>query len=516
MKVKLSLSIKLTLIVVLVSSIVIFGLTYINIEQQTSFFEKAYSEDAVAFANALDTTIEQYEELKDKDLLQSYILHFSEINPEIIQININLLDEGELKVFVSSEENSVGKPASRYNYISFEEGSILNIPNHTANSHTITVITPTNFSGNYTGTYEILMSMGSTYAVFDVHIRNLILFSVISLFFIVISFVFLLRKTIVKPIINFRDAAKKIGEGNLNTKIKIKSRDELGELSSAFNKMTSDLEKSRAKIKKYSNKLEEMIKQKDEYFYNLSHDLRTPLTPLVAYLPFLEKHEKDPKKKENIRILINRTKTLRNLIDKILRFETINAPSTALNIEDINLREEIEIYVKNQQLIYDKKNIKIKNKVKENIVVKADKLYLEEVFDNLLSNAIKYTPKSGMIIINAEKNKDAITISVKDNGIGINKKQLDLIFREFFKADESRHDLDSSGLGLPISKRIIEKHGGRIWAESSGLKKGSTFYFTIPTSSKITKMNISEKVDKELKKLEKKNGEFDEEKDYGC
>jgi signal transduction histidine kinase len=179
-----------------------------------------------------------------------------------------------------------------------------------------------------------------------------------------------------------------------------------------------------------------------------------------------------------------------------------------LDIVDINLREEIERYIKNQQLLYDKKNITIENKVKENIVVKADKLYLEEVFDNLLSNALKFTQENGMISIDAEKYNDVITISVKDNGIGINKNQLGNIFKEFFKVDESRHDLDSSGLGLSICKRIVEKHGGRIWAESSGLKKGSTFYFTIPSSSKINGMNISEIVDKELKKLGKKNSEF--------
>lgn len=224
------------------------------------------------------------------------------------------------------------------------------------------------------------------------------------------------------------------------------------------------------------------MQQKDEFIYHLSHDLRTPLTPLVAILPSLEKQEKDPKTREKLRLLNHRANALRNLIEKTLRFETIDASSTMLDIADINLREEIENCIKNQQLIYGKKNITIEDKVKENIVVKADKLYLEEVFDNLLSNALKFTPKNGMIIIDAEKDKDVVTISVKDNGYGISKKKLDHIFEEFFKADDSRHDIGSSGLGLSICKRIVEKHGGSIWAESKGSRKGSTFYFTLKSS----------------------------------
>ncbi|GAH44071.1 unnamed protein product, partial [marine sediment metagenome] len=82
------------------------------------------------------------------------------------------------------------------------------------------------------------------------------------------------------------------------------------------------------------------------------------------------------------------------------------------------------------------------------------------------------------------------------SGIGITREQIDRVFDEFYKADESRHDFDSSGLGLSICKRIVEKHGGRIWAESSGKGKGSTFYFTIPIGSKINKKDVSEKVKK--------------------
>ena len=126
-------------------------------------------------------------------------------------------------------------------------------------------------------------------------------------------------------------------------------------------------------------------------------------------------------------------------------------------------------------------NINLTNKIQKNINVKADRLRLNELFNNLLINSIKYSHKNGGdIIVDANENKEMITISIKDTGIGMTEKQLTNIFNEFYKADDSRHDLDSTGLGLSICKKIVKKHGGEIWAESQGKGKGSTFYFTIP------------------------------------
>jgi len=109
-------------------------------------------------------------------------------------------------------------------------------------------------------------------------------------------------------------------------------------------------------------------------------------------------------------------------------------------------------------------------------------LILGELLNNLITNSIKYTPDiGGKITIDAKVERDMVTVSVKDMGIGINKAELDQIFDEFFKVDVSRHDLDSSGLGLSICKRIVEIHGGKIWVESPGEGKGATFYFTLKT-----------------------------------
>ncbi|KYK25139.1 hypothetical protein AYK24_05395 [Thermoplasmatales archaeon SG8-52-4] len=507
MKINFSISIKITLIVFLVSFFVIFTLTYINIDQQSNFFEKSYSETAVAFAQALDTTIDHYEELKDQDLLQNYIIHFSQINPEILKININLPEDGILKVVVSSDENSIGNTANSYNQISFDKGSTINIPNHTDNSHTLTVITPINIGGQKFGTYEILMSMDSTYAVFDVHVKNIILISAIILLILVISFILLLRKIIVKPITKFKKAIKKISEGNLKTQINIKSRDEFGQLSLAFNQMTNDLEKFRSENKEYSDRLERLIAQKDEFITQLGHDLRSPLNPLLNLIPLIKTD--DPDSKDRIKIVNRNVDYMRNLVSKTLELARLNSPKLEFFIDvNTNLLNELNKTIEQNKLLFDDNNFKIYNQVDEKIMVKADKLQLAELFNNLFTNAVKYNYNSkGNIIIDANDNGQFVTISVKDTGIGLTQEQTKKIFDEFYKVDESRHDFTSTGLGLPICKRIVEKHGGKIWVKSYGQNKGSTFYFTIPTGSKINSENISEKVDEVLKNILKEDKE---------
>jgi signal transduction histidine kinase len=256
-------------------------------------------------------------------------------------------------------------------------------------------------------------------------------------------------------------------------------------------------------VQERTAEVKKLLKQKDAFIDQLGHDLNTPLTPLVGLLPLLEKTEDDFESKEMIKVLRKNAETMRNLVGKFLKLAQLNAPSTVFNINDINLWEEAENSIKDQQLIYDEKDFTVENKIDENIFVRADKLRLSEVFGNLISNAFKYTPPGGNITVDAHGDDDFVTVSIIDSGIGMTNDQIEHIFDEFYKADESRHDIDSSGLGLSICKHIVEKHGGKIWAESPGLKKGSTFYFTIPIGTKIGKQDISKEKNMMLKNIEK-------------
>jgi PAS domain S-box-containing protein len=282
---------------------------------------------------------------------------------------------------------------------------------------------------------------------------------------------------------------------------------ELQQSKSALLNIMADLEKAQKeleilnvgleqKVKERTAEVENLLKQKDEFINQLSHDLRTPLNPLVNLLPLLEKTEKDSKSKELFGVLRRSVNRMKNIVSKTLKLARLNAPSTKFDLKDINLWEEAEYSIKDQQLICDEWKFNVENKIDKNIFVKADKLQLNEVFGNLISNAVKYSPLDANITVDAHDDGDFVTVSIMDSGRGLTSEQINHIFDEFYKTDESRHELESTGLGLSICKCIVEKHGGRIWAESLGLRKGSTFYFTIPKSSSINIENVSEKVDK--------------------
>jgi len=229
--------------------------------------------------------------------------------------------------------------------------------------------------------------------------------------------------------------------------------------------------------------IEELLKQKDEFIGQLGHDLKTPLTPLVTLLPIIQKRQKDKKSKELLDVSLKNIKYMRDLVVKTLELARLNAPNTKLDIADTDLLKELNKVIDANELIFKEHEIAVENKIDKNVMVQADELRLNELFTNLLTNAVKYTPAGGAIALDAQIKKDDVIVSVKDTGIGMTKEQLNHIFDEFYKVDSSRHDLDSSGLGLPICKRIVEKHGGKIWVESPGEGKGSTFYFTIKKSS---------------------------------
>ena len=257
----------------------------------------------------------------------------------------------------------------------------------------------------------------------------------------------------------------------------------------AMKKLTDLNLELEGKVKDRTYEVEKLLHQKDEFINQLGHDLKNPINPITNLLPVLEQNEQDPKKKELFNIIDRNVDYMKNLIVKTIALARLNSPNTTFSIEDINASDEIKDILEKNKLIFEKNNIQYKNKIPNDLIIQVDKLRFEELIDNLITNAVKYSYDKGEIIIDGKKDNSFVILSIKDNGIGMNEEQKSHIFDEFYKADKSRHDFKSSGLGLSICKRIIEKHGGKIWVESSGLKKGSCFYFTFPYNKPVEMKN---------------------------
>jgi len=258
----------------------------------------------------------------------------------------------------------------------------------------------------------------------------------------------------------------------------------VGRAEKEIKELNRDLEK---KVKHRTVEVEMLLKQKDEFINQLGHDLKTPLTPLVTLTPLIKKRIKDPESEEILDVIINNVEYMKNLIYKTLELARLNSPRVKFDIIETNLLTEASKIIENKLITLKEKDVVIENNIKGDIIVKADTLRLGEVFNNLIGNSIKYMPKGGTITFDAKTEEDVVTVSITDTGVGMTKEQLNQIFDEFYIADESRHDRVSSGLGLPICKRIVEKHNGKIWAESKGEGKGSTFYFTLKTKKRNLK-----------------------------
>ena len=260
---------------------------------------------------------------------------------------------------------------------------------------------------------------------------------------------------------------------NAEEKLK-KAHDEL-------KKLNNNLEN---KVKERTKRIKQLLQQKDEFINQLGHDLKNPLGPLTHLLPLIEEHIEEPRYKEMMHIAIRNTEYIRQLVIKTIQLAQLKSPNTELKYEHYNLHDEITEIIETSKLMFKENQITVQNNLPNDLTVHLDRLRIHEVFNNLLNNAVKYTTgKPGSITIDSTSNKDTVTISITDTGMGMTSEQLEQVFNEFYKADSSRHDFDSSGLGMSICKRIIEMHHGKIWAESKGLGKGSTIFFTLPTSA---------------------------------
>ncbi|KUG20702.1 sensory transduction histidine kinase [hydrocarbon metagenome] len=233
-------------------------------------------------------------------------------------------------------------------------------------------------------------------------------------------------------------------------------------------------------VRERTAEVERLLRQKDEFISQLGHDLKTPLTPLVALLPRITKQEKDPKVRELLEIATHNVNYMKDLVVKTLKLARLNTVYIELDIEDVHLKSEVGAVIQHYDFKLRDRRIAVENQVPESMVVQGDRVLIGEIFDNLISNAMKYTGEDGgTITISAFQQDGTVTVSTRDTGIGMTQEEADHIFNEFYKADASRHDLDSFGLGLSICRRIVERHGGKIWAESPGRGRGSTIFFTL-------------------------------------
>lgn len=232
-------------------------------------------------------------------------------------------------------------------------------------------------------------------------------------------------------------------------------------------------------LARMTSELVALNKHKDEMVTMLGHDLRTPLTPLTTILPLVRDRVADTELKKMVDLCCKSTVSLTKVVEKSRKLFKLFASVNEAELVPTPLASAVDAGITCNAGIIAEKQVACLNEVDPSIVLNGIPSQLSELFANLISNAVRFSPENGIVRISAERLDKTVTVAVHDDGFGLAQEHLERIFDEFFKADVSRHDLESPGLGLAICKRIVLNHNGRIWAESPGLGMGTTIRFTI-------------------------------------
>jgi signal transduction histidine kinase len=239
--------------------------------------------------------------------------------------------------------------------------------------------------------------------------------------------------------------------------------------------------------------LRELDRLKSSFLANMSHELRTPLNSILGFADVILEELDGPlteNMNNDLKLIQKNGQHLLHLINDVLDMAKIESGRMNLAIEKFNLNDIIEEVTSITSPLASEKNLAlfIEPESDREVDINADRTRLRQVMINLVNNAIKFTEK-GKIAIHATREGDQVLIRVKDTGIGIPPEQLEAVFQEFVQVDTSTtRKAGGTGLGLPISRRLIEMHGGRLWAESTGVNgEGSCFYVLLPIEARIKK-----------------------------
>jgi signal transduction histidine kinase len=236
-------------------------------------------------------------------------------------------------------------------------------------------------------------------------------------------------------------------------------------------------------IEDKSRQLEVASQHKSEFLANMSHELRTPLNAIIGFSEVLSERmfgELNEKQEEYLKDIYASGQHLLSLINDILDLSKIEAGKMDLEVSDFDLPATIDNALMLVRERAARRDIELQRAVDERLgQIQGDERKIRQVLLNLLSNAIKFTPQGGRIDVRAKRVNGFIEVSVSDTGVGIAPGDQDAVFEEFRQVGTAAKKVEGTGLGLALSRKFIELHGGKIWVRSE-VGKGSTFTFTVP------------------------------------
>ena len=309
--------------------------------------------------------------------------------------------------------------------------------------------------------------MADFYENFQASFNEALLIAVLSATVIAVLVSWLLSRNIVSPVQAIMSASQRIAAGHYDERVNAQGADEIAQLAARFNQMASHLEQ-----------VETMRRQ---LIGDVTHELRTPLTSIKGYMEGLVDGVL-PANAETFNQIHHEADRLSRLVDDLQELSRVESKAYSLDVRSVSVSSLVQTTLKRLSPQATAKRITLRSNLPADLsLIHADEDRITQVLVNLTANAIQYTPEDGEVTLSAARHGDEIHISVKDTGIGIPQEHLANIFTRFYRVDKSRsrNAGGGSGIGLTIARHIVEAHGGKIWVQSEGEGKGSTFSFSL-------------------------------------
>jgi signal transduction histidine kinase len=322
-------------------------------------------------------------------------------------------------------------------------------------------------------------------------------FLLVGLGMSLVASLFVARR-VVRPLETLRNGVERIGGGDMNSRLELKTGDEIEVLAEEFNRMTENLRDAYTGLEKKvedrthelglaNERLKELDRMKSDFVSHVSHELRTPLTAIKGAVDLMLREMAGPLTEKQIHYLTrvrSNTQHLAGLINDLLDLAKIESGKIEFKSSRVSLSGLVVEAVEALRPVAAEKVIALEAIIRESsIQVWADRHKINQVLTNLIGNAIKFTPVQGTVTVSASRNGgESAQVSVSDTGPGIPPDEKERIFAKFYQiADANGENSKGTGLGLAIAKALVELHGGKIWVESEP-GHGSTFSFTLPVS----------------------------------
>ncbi len=258
------------------------------------------------------------------------------------------------------------------------------------------------------------------------------------------------------------------------------ARDAVSEYSRKLELLNATLDQ---RVQERTEQLEDLMKKQRDLFIHIGHDLRTPLTPLVALLPFLEQNETNVEKKNALGVLCESTMKMRSLIEEILLMKNLDGEKASYNRWDVkpcDISEIVHEIIKSSLPTINSKGLSVRNTIQPGMSIRIKQIHLHLILEKLINNALEFTNPGGTITLHGGKDKRCTWFCVSDTGIGLTHEDSSRIFDDFYKADPSRNKLQSHGLGLSIVRKLVLLNHGHITVRSDGLGLGTRFCVSLP------------------------------------